>query len=85
MFLSNISNERSITMKTCKTCNETKELEEYYQDKAYKGGYRPTCKRCYRTARKRARDELSVGQREDLKERWRKSSRESYRRRVMAQ
>lgn len=68
-------------MKTCKSCNETKELEDYYQDKAYKEGYRPTCKRCYLNARRKARSELDEEQKEDLRARWRESSRVSYEKR----
>jgi nitrate/TMAO reductase-like tetraheme cytochrome c subunit len=33
--------------KQCKTCREEKPLTEFYKNKAYTGGYRPTCKACH--------------------------------------
>lgn len=33
-------------MKTCKKCNNEKELTDFYQNKKYKDGFNPTCKRC---------------------------------------
>lgn len=33
-------------MKTCKTCNQAKPLEDYYSGKGYRGGKQPNCKAC---------------------------------------
>lgn len=34
-------------MKTCKTCNETKELSEFYKGSAYADGHINNCKECH--------------------------------------
>ena len=33
-------------MKHCPTCNQDKDLSEFWQSKAYKDGYRTPCKQC---------------------------------------
>jgi len=33
-------------MKSCKKCNETKDLSKFYKDKSFKDGLRSTCKSC---------------------------------------
>lgn len=41
-------------MKKCTKCKETKELEAFYKNKQYKGGYTSECKAC-NTARRHTR------------------------------
>lgn len=40
--------------KTCKKCNTSKTLDEFYENSKYKGGYTTYCKTCSREIKKKA-------------------------------
>ncbi len=49
-------------MKTCKACNVSKELTEFYKDKETKDGYINKCKAC--------KDQRNIAWRKDNKDKW---------------
>lgn len=34
-------------MKTCRVCNQTKEIDCFYKQKSHKDGYMNTCSKCF--------------------------------------
>jgi hypothetical protein len=45
-------------MKTCQTCNQEKELTEFYKNKANRGGYEIHCKECKKA--KEVKEEAAI-------------------------
>lgn len=61
-------------MKTCKTCNETKSLEEFSKRSRNKDGYELHCKVCLR----KVHQEWVNNNPEKARESWRKASKKNY-------